>query len=414
MMCFGSVVAAGIGRVTCHRPKASSPMGVGPINGRATAWKTCAMSEIQVAVCEKQFQAVADVFRRALAENPEMGAAFALFQDGRPVVDLWGGPKDADTAVPWEEDTLCVVQSQTKGMLAGCLAILVWIVNLDEKTLPTGRITDWMAALWITTIAFGYIAQLAPHLDTPSLTSILLGPVGKISFVARISDYHLADINEFLTSSYARPAAPWSAANSWGAAVGILTPFFVQSWLVEAKGRRRTVGIVLLLASALPIILSANRGLWIALGFSMVYFAARKGLRGKFGALAVMVIMVAMVAVALVVTPAGQLVMNRINGSTDSNTARSELYVDAWKGALDSPLVGNGVPRPTNYYKNSPPVGTHGLIWYLMFIHGFVGMFLFLGWLGTVTAKDQEAVMEFDELEVRSLTGAGAEEAVSH
>ncbi|MFN8195471.1 MAG: cation acetate symporter [Nocardioidaceae bacterium] len=38
----------------------------------------------------------------------------------------------------------------------------------------------------------------------------------------------------------------------------------------------------------------------------------------------------------------------------------------------------------------------------------------FLGWLGTVTAKDQEAVMEFDELEVRSLTGAGAEEAVSH
>jgi len=272
-------------------------------------------------------------------------------------------------------------------LFAGCLAILVWIVNLDDDVLPTTRIVDWMAALWICTIAFGYIAQLAPHLDTPSLTSIVLGPVGKISFVARISDYHLADINEFLTSSYARPAAPWSAANSWGAAVGILTPFFVRSWLVEAKGRRRTTGIVLLLASALPIILSANRGLWIALGFSMVYFAARKGLRGKFGALAVMLIMVGLVAVALVVTPAGQLVMNRINGSTDSNTARSELYVDAWKGALDSPLVGNGVPRPTTYYKNSPPVGTHGLIWYLMFIHGFVGMGLFLSWLGIETVR---------------------------
>ncbi|MCB0908043.1 MAG: cation acetate symporter, partial [Nocardioidaceae bacterium] len=38
----------------------------------------------------------------------------------------------------------------------------------------------------------------------------------------------------------------------------------------------------------------------------------------------------------------------------------------------------------------------------------------FLGWLGTVTTRDREAVMEFDELEVRSLTGAGAEEAISH
>ncbi len=38
----------------------------------------------------------------------------------------------------------------------------------------------------------------------------------------------------------------------------------------------------------------------------------------------------------------------------------------------------------------------------------------FLGWLGTVTMKEQEAVQEFAELEVRSLTGAGAEEAIAH
>jgi cation/acetate symporter len=37
-----------------------------------------------------------------------------------------------------------------------------------------------------------------------------------------------------------------------------------------------------------------------------------------------------------------------------------------------------------------------------------------LGYLGTITASDREAVQEFDELEVRSLTGAGAEGAVSH
>ncbi len=37
-----------------------------------------------------------------------------------------------------------------------------------------------------------------------------------------------------------------------------------------------------------------------------------------------------------------------------------------------------------------------------------------LGYLGTVLSSDKEAVQEFDELEVRSLTGAGAEEAVQH
>lgn len=267
-------------------------------------------------------------------------------------------------------------------LFAGALALLVWVVNIDERVLPTRRITDWLAALWICTIAIGYLAQVLPNIDG-SITTVVLGPLGKVDFVARISRWHFADLDEFVTSSYARPAAPWSAANSWGAAVGILTPFFVQSWIAEARGRRRTIGVVLLVAAVPPIIFSANRGLWIALTVALVYYAARKAFRGKMGPVFVLFGVVILVAVALLTTPAGTLVENRINGSGDSNEARSELYVDAWKGALDSPLIGNGVPRPTNYYKNSPPVGTHGLIWYLMFIHGFVGMALFLAWIGT-------------------------------
>jgi cation/acetate symporter len=39
--------------------------------------------------------------------------------------------------------------------------------------------------------------------------------------------------------------------------------------------------------------------------------------------------------------------------------------------------------------------------------------FLF-GWLGTVTSKETEAEEAYDELEVRALTGAGAEAAVHH
>jgi cation/acetate symporter len=38
----------------------------------------------------------------------------------------------------------------------------------------------------------------------------------------------------------------------------------------------------------------------------------------------------------------------------------------------------------------------------------------FLGWLGTVTSREESSPMKYAEMEVRSLTGHGAEKAVSH
>ena len=38
----------------------------------------------------------------------------------------------------------------------------------------------------------------------------------------------------------------------------------------------------------------------------------------------------------------------------------------------------------------------------------------FLGWLGSVTSKEITDSAKFAEMEVRSLTGAGAEKAISH
>jgi hypothetical protein len=44
---------------------------------------------------------VADAFRRNLTSGREVGAAVAVFRDGRKVVDLWGGLRDANTRAPW-------------------------------------------------------------------------------------------------------------------------------------------------------------------------------------------------------------------------------------------------------------------------------------------------------------------------
>lgn len=266
-------------------------------------------------------------------------------------------------------------------LFIGALAAMVWVINVSEKVMPTRRIVDWLAWLWIFMIGLGWLAQVLPNLDATTPFQVVTGPLGRIEFFARISKIHLADVQPLLGRDIARPAAPFGATNSWGSAIGILTPFFVRSWIVDVDRKRRRTGLLLLAAAVLPILTSVNRGLWISLVVGLVYFAARKGLRGKFGPLVVLLAAMLTVGTLFVATPAGTIVTDRLSSADESNESRGELYKDAWRGAVDSPLVGNGVPRETDYYENSPPVGTHGLLWYLMFIHGFVGLALFLSWL---------------------------------
>lgn len=61
----------------------------------------------------------------------EIGAAFSLYHRGEKVVDLWGGTADPTTGRPWEEDTLALVFSTTKGATAVCANILVQRGELD-------------------------------------------------------------------------------------------------------------------------------------------------------------------------------------------------------------------------------------------------------------------------------------------
>jgi CubicO group peptidase (beta-lactamase class C family) len=69
------------------------------------------------------FEAVREAFQQNFDEREEIGAACAVFLRGEKVVDLWGGERDATTGAPWEEDTMVVVFSSTKGMSAIALAV---------------------------------------------------------------------------------------------------------------------------------------------------------------------------------------------------------------------------------------------------------------------------------------------------
>ena len=68
---------------------------------------------------------VADAFRRNLRSGKEVGAAVAVYRDGKKVVDLWGGYRNGITKEPWEHDTVVLVFSTTKGVAALAVALAV-------------------------------------------------------------------------------------------------------------------------------------------------------------------------------------------------------------------------------------------------------------------------------------------------
>lgn len=77
------------------------------------------------------FEGVREVFERNFAAGLEVGAAFSAYHRGRKVVDLWGGIADQATGRPWEEDTVILVFSTTKGVTAICANKLADEGHLD-------------------------------------------------------------------------------------------------------------------------------------------------------------------------------------------------------------------------------------------------------------------------------------------
>ena len=69
------------------------------------------------------FEEVRAEFERNFAERGEIGAAVAAYWRGEKVVDLWGGRRTPTGTEPWNEDTLVLVHSTTKGLAAMTVAV---------------------------------------------------------------------------------------------------------------------------------------------------------------------------------------------------------------------------------------------------------------------------------------------------
>ncbi|WP_026343441.1 EstA family serine hydrolase [Nocardia sp. BMG111209] len=93
---------------------------------------------------DDRFAPVAQALSAAL-DAVDVGASAAVYLDGEPVADLWGGYADAARTVAWDRDTIVNVFSTTKPMVALCALILADRGELDLDA-PVARYWPEFAA----------------------------------------------------------------------------------------------------------------------------------------------------------------------------------------------------------------------------------------------------------------------------
>jgi hypothetical protein len=274
---------------------------------------------------------------------------------------------------------------RTASYVAATLAF-IYLVNTDEKALPTRRIVNAFTVFWIFIVIGGYAAMAAPALSFSTPTQKLLGHLGSNKLLLALIHPTLAQAQalggvEAIGHAIARPAAPFAYTNWWGANFAFLVPFVILA-IRQARTRLVRVGLAgMLLVSVVPFIYSINRGAWLSLIvgglYAWVRFAARRRGRAALGGLA----LIAVIAVAVFATPLGSVVQARI-GHEGSTSLRLLLIQQSGQNALGSPLVGYGVPLPPPVSQYSlPNVGTQGQLWLVLVSVGIPGTVFFLLWL---------------------------------
>ena len=74
--------------------------------------------------CEEKYNPVKKIFESYFLKQEEIGASFAIYKEGKPLIDLWGGFKNNNNN-KWEENTIVNVFSATKGIYEIIVSILI-------------------------------------------------------------------------------------------------------------------------------------------------------------------------------------------------------------------------------------------------------------------------------------------------
>jgi CubicO group peptidase (beta-lactamase class C family) len=193
--------------------------------------------------CAAGFERVRDVFAAGADDLGDGGGAFCAYVGGAKVVDLWGG--SARTGVPWAEDTLAVLMSSTKGLVALVAQILATRGDLDIEA-P-------VAAYWSEFAQNGKELVTVRHVLTH--TAGLVGVPGHTEFMNW--DGRGWDAYDEIAARIA------SATPAWEPGTGIGYHALTYGWLMSEIMRRITgkrAGALFAELVAEPLALDARIG----------------------------------------------------------------------------------------------------------------------------------------------------------
>jgi hypothetical protein len=264
--------------------------------------------------------------------------------------------------------------------------VFLWIYNASAGDLPDDTVAGALTVLWALAVVGGLVGVFDPTFSFHTLGEALV-PKSVLNNPTAYAYVHpaLAQIQfKALGHPIGRPITLFAYTNQWAATVGVLTPFAVITTLRSRSPMIRKGMLILFAIAAIPIIVSINRGLWIALITAAIFvgvrLAAARHARLLMGGGAVALVLAAII----LVSPLGHLADQRVSSSHNSNGTRATLYSDTFSGTSKSPLFGFGTPRASANLSSTANVrvGTQGQFYLILFSHGYPGLVFYLGWFG--------------------------------
>ena len=289
-------------------------------------------------------------------------------------------------------DRVLSVAFNTAGYFAATV-ILLYAGNLREHEYPRRRLMRHLSWFFVMVVVGGIAGTFLPRFEFTSLTELLLPTsMTRNGFVQSLVHPSAAQLQEVLGYTAPRPSAPFGYTNTWGYALALLVGWFVVTHFGDSTPRRRAGAVLVLVAAAVPVVYSLNRGLWIGLGLVVLVTVVRLALRGRFAGLVALVLLICVVAVAVVASPLSAIVQDRLDHQK-SNGIRAFTIAETLEAVSYSPVLGFGSPRAARGGTNSiaigqssdcqkcgnPTIGSNGQLWLLLIGQGYVGAALYVG-----------------------------------
>jgi CubicO group peptidase (beta-lactamase class C family) len=132
--------------------------------------------------CEEKYNPVKKIFESYFLKQEEIGASFAIYKEGKPLIDLHGGFKDKNNK-NWEENTIVNVFSATKGIYEIIVSILI-----DQNILDLEK-----------PVSYYWDAFKQSNKRGITLKHILSHQSGLYRFKEKITQQDLMDWNKIIT-----------------------------------------------------------------------------------------------------------------------------------------------------------------------------------------------------------------------